>query len=155
MDCLVLDWHLLVVCGRDEELVLNVDKVLAVSDGIDVRVGDGVLNGHIVTPFGATSAELHGKSRAHTDIRTARRCGSVMAESVLICVFVCVPMSAERVRSRQGNCVFKVNIHLLAILCTLKILVAFLYALLHAFSESTGPSTKATIAFTFIVHESS
>lgn len=40
---LVLDWVLAVCCRGDEELVFNVDEVLAIMDDLNVCIGDGVL----------------------------------------------------------------------------------------------------------------
>lgn len=39
----VADWVLGVVCCCDEELVLDVDEVLACPDSLNIGIGDGVL----------------------------------------------------------------------------------------------------------------
>ncbi len=40
---LVPDWMLSITCSSDEELVLDVDKVLAITDDSDVRICNRVL----------------------------------------------------------------------------------------------------------------
>jgi hypothetical protein len=42
---LVPDWVLSIVCSGDEELVLDVDKVLAITDDSDVGICNRVLEG--------------------------------------------------------------------------------------------------------------
>lgn len=39
----VFDGALLIACGSDEELVFDIDEVLAVADDVDVGIGNGVL----------------------------------------------------------------------------------------------------------------
>jgi len=41
---LIPDWVLSVVCGRNEELILDIDEVLAVANDLDISVCNRVLD---------------------------------------------------------------------------------------------------------------
>lgn len=46
---LVFDRMLAVRCSRDEELILDVDEVLAITNDLYVRIGNGVLSVQVST----------------------------------------------------------------------------------------------------------